>query len=189
MKSILFVNGSLFGQDSNTFSLVEKLCKFFPAEYKVDVLELSKLHTYTNDDLVKIIGKHDGFIFGTGTYWQSWSSFMQQFFERMVDYEGHSMWMGKPAACVVTMHSVGGMDVLSRLQSNLGMFGLLIPPMSNIVHSYVNTIARQAGNDDGDIWDERYLVFIAENLMAAIEHKPYKSWDVETLDPHIKWCK
>ena len=97
---ILFINGSLHGQQGNTFPLVEKLCKLFHNDYSVDILHLENLHAYSNDQLISMIEQYDGFIFGTGTYWQSWSSYLQQFFERMVDYEGHPMWMGKPACCI-----------------------------------------------------------------------------------------
>lgn len=183
---LLFINGSLHGNTGNTFALVNKMLNKISGD--VNILELSQINKYNISNIIDIMSNHDGFIFGTGTYWQSWSSYMQHFFEMMVDYEGHKMWMGKPACCVVTMHSVGGMDVLSRLQSNLGMFGMVIPPMCNIVHSYVNTLARKYSND-GDIWDERYLDVILHNLYAAINGTAYKSWNVETEDNHVIWCK
>ena len=185
--SILFINGSLHGIDGNTFPLVNKLSEFFPGQYEIKHLSLCE--NKPHEEICKLIDECEGIIFGTGTYWQSWSSHLQKFFEEMVDYEGHKMWMGKPVCVIVTMHSVGGMEVAGRIQSNLSMFGLVIPPMCNLVHSYVNFLARKS-SDDGDIWDERYLNVIAHNLITAIEKRSdYMSWQVETEDSHVIWCK
>lgn len=184
-KKILFVNGSLFGTESNTFSLVEKLGKFL-SEYEIVHLNLSE--NKNHKIIVELIDEADGFIFGTGTYWQSWSSYLQSFFEEMVRYEGDKIWMNKPFCTVVTMHSIGGMDVASRIQSNLSLFGLVVPPMCCIVHSYVNTLLTKI-SDECNIWGERDLEIIANNLKVAIENKSsYQSWMENVIDePHIRW--
>lgn len=186
MKKILFINGSLFGTESNTFDLVEKLTKFLDG-YEIVHLNLSEnKRSYV---IMKMIEEADGFIVGTGTYWQSWSSHLQKFFEDMGTYEGKKIWMNKPFCTVVTMHSTGGMDVVSRIQTTLSLFGCVIPPMCCIVHSYVNNLAGKLSSE-GNIWDERCLDTIANNLKVAIENKSnYQSWmgENEIDEPHIRW--
>ena len=133
----------------------------------------------------------DALVFATGTYWDGWGSPLQRFFETMTPLEGRSEWLGKPAAAVVTMHSVGGKGILSRLQGVLCTLGLLIPPMSGVV---VGLAARLALGAPGgaefaeDFWTEGDLAILAHNLCeAARGGRSWKAWGVDREDPARVW--
>ena len=93
--------------------------------------------------------KSQGFVFVTGTYWDSWGSPLQKFLENVTDLEGSPAFLGKPAIVMVLNHSVGGKGVLSRLQGVLSTLGCLIPPMSGIVYSWVTEQLLKDGNKNG----------------------------------------
>ena len=66
----------------------------------------------------------------------------RNFFETITNLEGDVCFFGKPAAAIVTMHSVGGKEVLSRLQGVLNTHSdFSIPPMSAMTYSYTNQTA------------------------------------------------
>lgn len=133
----------------------------------------------------------DALVFGTGTYWDSWGSPMQRFLELMTPLEGRSEWLGKPAAVVVSMHSVGGKGVLSRLQGVLCTLGLSIPPMSGVAISLAARLALQApgGREFAeDFWTEGDFGILAHNLLeAARGGRAYRAWGVDRQDPARLW--
>jgi hypothetical protein len=97
------------------------------------------------------------------------------------------------AAAVVTMHSVGGKEVLSRLQGVLSTLGLLIPPMSAMTYSLAGHVA--ARSDDpayasfrDDFWQQEDLEVIGHNLLeAASGGRSWKSWNVDRTDAARLW--
>ena len=135
---------------------------------------------------VSLLERARGFIFATGTYWDSWGSPLQRFFEESTSLEGGAVWLGKPAATLVTMHSVGGKGVLSRLQGVLSTLGVLIPPMSGLAYSQANHLALQSGGD-ADFWRVEDLEVVAHNLLAALKlREGWRSWPVES-DFQSRW--
>lgn len=184
MKKILVLNGSLHGKGGNTSVLLDYLLAELNSQVCIDYLELRNCPEIVNEE--KRFSEAAGFIFATGTYWQSWSHHAQRFFEQATPWEGSDIWLGKPACTLVTMHSVGGMEVLSRIQSNFSLLGAVIPPMCAMVHSYVNQLASQAktkGSESLDIWGVQDLSVVAHNLLEAVNHTHnYKAWHVDTLD-------
>ena len=177
MKKILALDGSLAGSEGNTSEVVRRMGQIICNRARFDVISLKD--TPEIQSLEAIIRASDGFIFATGTYWQSWGSPLQKFFEEMTRWEATDLWIGKPAASVVTMHSVGGLEVVSRIQLNLTMMGLLIPPNSCVVHSLVSQLARTVSDSD-DIWDLKYLPIVCHNLLEAVYGThTYKAWGVE----------
>ena len=190
MGKILVLDGSLHGKDGNTSVLIRQLLNTLGPDIQADYLELRFCKDIVDEE--NRFREADGFIFGTGTYWQSWSHHAQRFFEQVTSWESTDIWLGKPVCSIVTMHSVGGMGVLARLQSNFSLFGAVIPPMCCIVHSYVNRLAQQNSSLDGgdeDIWDERSLPTIAHNFIEAVRRTHnYRSWQVDSdHDSHGKW--
>jgi chromate reductase len=150
----------------------------------------------------------DAFVFGTGTHWDSWSSVLQRFLEDATEAEGTALWLGKPAACVVTEHSVGGKGVLSRLQGVLVTLGCSLPPMSGLVLSKVAEIAagsekgggardkfqedggRQAAAGTEDFWCAEDLKIVAHNLVeAANGTRCWKAWPVDRTDFSARWME
>ena len=150
-----------------------------------------------------IVGS-DGLVFATGTYWDSWGSPLQRFLEQATALEAEGAFLGKPAAVLVTMHSVGGKGVLSRLQGVLSTLGCLIPPMSGLVYSLATQVATRmterlaAGHGDADaaaaaahlddFWHLDELEVVAHNLLEALAGgRDYHSWRVDGGDPRRRW--
>jgi chromate reductase len=137
------------------------------------------------------ISKADAYVFSSGVYWDSWGSPLQRFFEHVTPLEGDACWFGKPAACLVTMHSVGGKEVLSRLQGVMNTFGLYIPPMSALTYSLASHIALRdgAGSHADDLWSLGDLKVVAHNLLAAAaQPRPsWLNWPVDRANPQRIW--
>ncbi|RZA08855.1 MAG: hypothetical protein EOP11_03565 [Proteobacteria bacterium] len=184
---ILIVNGSLGGAGGNTARLLKGLERAFAARAELRYVHLNEEKSLP--DLMSDLGWADGFVFSTGTYWDSWGSPLQSFFEKITPTEGTDLWLGKPAAVAVTMHAVGGKGVLSRLQGVLNTLGCSIPPMSGIVYSLSNQLALKADSEfAADFWQPDDLAPIAENLILAMgSNVKYRAWPVDREDPHRRW--
>ena len=181
---ILVINGSLGGARGNTARALNEITRHFTNAVPYHLAEGAMP---TRDDLEKA----DGYVFSTGVYWDSWGSPLQNFFEQVTPLEGDSCWFGKPVACLVTMHSVGGKEVLSRLQGVLNTFGLYTPPMSAIAYSLANDIALRegAGSHSDDFWSLGDLDVLAKNLAtaAAAPRLNWSRWPVDRTNPHRVW--
>lgn len=188
-SKITVINGSLGGESGNTWAVVGHLLRHLSPKAEVTSIHLS--HGVEMTTLEDRLAEANGFVFATGTYWDSWGSPLQQFLENITRHEGTSLWLGKPAAVIVTMHSVGGKGVLSRLQGVLSTLGLLIPPMSGIVYSLSNHLALQTISErfDSDLWQLEDLSVVAQNLMIAAESRrsDWKAWPVDRQDPKRTW--
>lgn len=190
MKKILIINGSLGGANGNTTVLI-KAAKdnLIKLGAKVDVLHVED----NQDNLEAKLSWADGFIFTSGTYWDSWGSPMQKFLEDTTQYETSDIFLFKPAAVMITMHSVGGKGVLSRLQGVLNTRGLLIPPMSGMVYSLathliLNSDKREENNFNEDFWSLEDVEIVVHNLMTAVNKKDnFKAWPVDKKDPTRRW--
>ena len=166
------LNGSLGGRTGNTNNLIQKVKKLIlkrDSSTKVRVIHLSP-----HFDWIKVrraIKASDALIFTTGTYWDSWGSPMQQLFEKMTQIEGEKHLLGKPAGAIVTMHSVGGKEVCSRILGNLVGLGCLIPPFTGFAYSYADHVAhkkRTTGNKLlDDVWHIKDLEAFIHNLFEA----------------------
>ncbi|MBC7428972.1 MAG: NAD(P)H-dependent oxidoreductase [Bacteriovorax sp.] len=189
MKKILILNGSISGADGNTQHLIKLVQEKIE---NCEVLHLKDLQEkkITIGELKNKLKKADGFIFTSGTYWDSWGSPMQHFLEVATEFEAGDMFMGKPAAVIITMHSVGGKGVLSRLQGVLNTLGILIPPMSGMVYSLAGHLALQTESSFAeDFWSLEDTNVIIHNLMASLGNKKYQSWPVDHKDPKRIWIK
>jgi NAD(P)H-dependent FMN reductase len=190
MKKILILNGSLGGNSGNTKFLLERLQKKIPSSEVVHLKDLLEKKLNINDLKTKL--QHaDGFVFTSGTYWDSWGSPMQYFLEAATEFEASDIFMGKPAAVMITMHSVGGKGVLSRLQGVLNTLGMMIPPMSGIVYSLAGQLALETESSFAeDFWSLEDVDIIAHNLMTAVNKEDtYKPWPVDHKDPKRLWVK
>lgn len=185
--NILIINGSLGGVNGNTSVLIDAATEHLKnMNCKFDIL-----HLEDNDyDLKTKLAWANGFIFTSGTYWDSWGSPMQKFLETSTEFEASDLLLGKPASVLITMHSVGGKGVLSRLQGVLNTMGFLIPPMSGMVYSLSSHMAMQMGENDfnKDFWSLEDIEIIIHNLITAVNQKTaYKSWPVDHKDPKRRW--
>ena len=122
---------------------------------------------------------------------------LQKFLEDATPAEGTKLWLGKPAAVVVSEHSVGGKGVLSRLQGVLVTLGCTLPPMSGLVLSRAAVIAAQHDADAArDFWCVDDLRVVCHNLAEAarvsLPHAApatprWKTWPVDREDFGARW--
>ncbi len=196
--SILILNGSPGGQTGNCEVLIRNLGAQIKnnSEWKKDkvqVIQLAEIK-WTSVETKKVfasIEKAQGFIFVTGTYWDSWGSPLQIFLENVTPLEGESAFLGKPAVVLVLNHSVGGKGVLSRLQGVLSTLGCFIPPMSGMVYSWVSQqVLKKAsvGDAQSDLWSLEDLTQILENFKKALQIQvKWTSWPVDRNDYRKVW--
>ena len=194
MKKILILNGSLGSSSGNTEFLIE----YFQTKiknYKVstEIIHLKNFLEKKNIllELQNKLEAADGFVFASGTYWDSWGSPMQLFLEASTEFEGSKLLLGKPAAVMITMHSVGGKGVLSRLQGVLNTMGIMIPPMTGIVYSLAGQLALETDSSFADdFWGLEDLETIVHNLITCLNNEhSYKTWAIDTEDPKRVWIK
>jgi NAD(P)H-dependent FMN reductase len=195
-SKLLIINGSLGGSlggaSGNTGLALKKWAESLSSHAELEWLHLADQFP-DKSRLRALLENADGYIFASGTYWDSWGSPLQRFLEQITALEGSEVWLGKPAAILITMHSVGGKEVLSRLQGVLSTLGLVIPPMSGMVLSLANQLAAETSNDFADdFWQTPDLEILTHNLLEAIkarrEHSPrWKAWKVDRKDPSRKW--
>lgn len=135
------------------------------------------------------LARASGFVFVTGTYWDGWSSHLQRFLEEATPSEASPLWLGKPAAVWVTAHSVGGKGVLSRLTGVLSSFGCAIPPMSGLVVTHANELARAHAPEAAvDLYGPADLEISVHNLLEDVRGtRRHRAWDVDRGDPTRRW--
>ena len=194
MKKILILNGSLGSNTGNTEFLIE--CIQSKIKYFKVLTEVIHLKEFLEKDnflleLKTKIQAADGFVFTSGTYWDSWGSPMQLFLEASTVFEGSELLLGKPAAVIITMHSVGGKGVLSRLQGVLNTMGIMIPPMTGIVYSLVGKLALETDSSFADdFWGLEDLETVVHNLITCLNNEhSYKTWAIDIKDPKRVWIK
>lgn len=202
---LLLLNASLAGDAGNTAVLLARARRLLARRASVESLTLASLPSSTpdssalNSELHAALIRADGFLFGTGTHWDSWSSVLQTFLEDATPHEGTALWLGKPAAVVVSEHSVGGKGVLSRLQGVLVTLGCTLPPMSSLVLSRAALLAAKHAPDPAttsDFWCEADLRVVCHNLAEAARvslpaAKPalprWRVWQVDRRDFSTRW--
>ena len=203
---LLLLNASLAGDAGNSAVLLTRARRLLARRATVESLTLSALSSppppvsqlsTLNPQLVAALQRADGLLIGTGTHWDSWSSVLQKFLEDATATEATKLWLGKPAAVIVSEHSTGGKGVLSRLQGVLVTLGCSIPPMSGVVLSRAAIIAGQHDSAAArDFWCEDDLGIICHNLAeaarvtlpSAIPVRPrWRTWPVDRQDFAARW--
>ncbi len=198
---ITLLNGALGGAAGNTARALNHLVKELSSHAQIRLLHLADA---SGPVTAQILAETDGFVFASGVYWDSWGSPLQRFLEQSTAFEATDLWLGKPAAVLITLHSVGGKGVLSRLQGVLSTLGLWLPPMSGMVYSLANHLAlglggsenRAAapGGQDADLWQLGDLAVIARNLRTALDLRAreaprWEPWPVDDGDPARIWLE
>lgn len=191
MKKVLILNGSLGADQGNTEVVIARMQKQLTVESEVAHLKNLLEKKMTTLELKEKIHNADALVFTSGTYWDSWGSPMQYFLEAATEFEASDLFMGKPAAVIITMHSVGGKAVLSRLQGVLNTLGMMIPPMSGMVYSLAGQLALETESTfSEDFWSLEDIDVIAHNLLTALYNKQsYKPWPVDHKDPKRIWVQ
>lgn len=200
VKNILIINGALGGRTGNTSMLLKKIRRIIGKTHPETKIRIIHLHpTFCWNGVKRCIKKADCLIFSTGTYWDSWGSPMQQLFEKMTVLEGSKYLVGKPACAIVTMHSVGGKEIVSRILGNLVSLGCMIPPFAGFAYSYADHVAHKTRTSGrrllDDVWHIQDLQTLLSNLIkaASVDVKPnYEVWDfldTTAFDPTTVWLK
>jgi NAD(P)H-dependent FMN reductase len=213
---LLLLNASLAGDTGNTAVLLARAGLLLSRRATVESLTLAprtdatlsnlsvlnarlRAGTGLSPQLHAALERADGFIIGTGTHWDSWSSVLQKFLEDATATEASKLWLGKPAAVVVSEHSTGGKGVLSRLQGVLVTLGCSIPPMSGLVLSRAALLATQHAPDPAttrDFWCADDLRVVCHNLAEAARvtlpaaqpaHPRWRAWSVDRRDFAARW--
>lgn len=189
MPHIAIFNGSPSGVSGNTAVLLgaaeEWLGRSGTTVSYIDLCREPSL-----ERIIEEARKSDGFIFGTGTYWDSWGSPMQRFFEETAATEGEEYWVGKPAAALVTAHAVGGKSVLSRLFGVLNVYGMLIPPLAGLCYTYVNHHALPTAPEGlkAELWKFSDVEVVCHNLLEAVRGgTDWRSWGSAKVGGIERW--
>ncbi len=174
MFNVLFINGSLGGNTGNTAELLALTEEFLSAECKITHLEL--IREPSIDRILELCSQADAFIFGTGTYWDSWGSPLQRFLEMTAHTEGMDYWFGKPVGVIVTAHAVGAKSVLSRLLGVLNVYGMMIPPLAGLAYTWSNEAALVSAPDhlQRELWTPKDVEVIGHNLLEML--KGTRNW-------------
>ena len=186
---LLLLNASLAGDAGNTAVLLAEAQALLAPHAEVTLVALAADNAPDFAALRSQLEAADGFLFGTGTHWDSWSSVLQKFLEDATPAEGTALWLGKPAAIIVSEHSTGGKGVLSRLQGVLVTLGCLLPPMSGLVLSRAALIATQHDPKAAvDFWCRNDLAIVCHNLVeAAASTRRWRTWPVDRADFSARW--
>ncbi len=203
--SLLILNGSPNGEKGNTQSVINHLVKLSEKfNQKCEVIQLEDFNQIwqTPQKMEEALEKvktlyrtHHAVIFTTGTYWDSWGSALQLYLEKTTALEAHECLLGKPCAVVVTMHAVGGKEILSRLQGVLNTQGFLIPPMTGFVYSLTQKISSESASPfHDDFWTLDDMNHLFHNLLVSVEDQKKRSqsfsaWPVDHKDPTRIWIK
>ena len=194
MKKILICNGSLGGNSGNTNFIIEHITPLIKNhQVSIESINLKDLmdKTISPLEVKEKFQNSNGVIFTSGTYWDSWGSPMQNFLEVTTEFEGSDVFLGKPAAVFITMHSVGGKGVLSRLQGVLNTLGFMIPPMSGMVYSLAGHLALQTQSTfSDDFWSLDDCDTVIHNFITSMNKDfNFKSWAIDHDDPKRLWIK
>lgn len=195
---VTIINGSLGGRTGNTNNLLKRVKKLVlkrNPDTKVRIVHLCPSFDWLK--IKRYIKTSNILILSTGTYWDSWGSPMQQLFEKMTQIEGKKHLLGKPAGAIVTMHSVGGKEVCSRILGNLISLGCMVPPFASFAYAYSDHVAHKSRTSGkkllDDVWHMDDLEAFIHNLFEVHEGtKNFKVWDyldTQALDPNYVWLK
>jgi NAD(P)H-dependent FMN reductase len=203
---LLLLNAALAGDAGNTAVLLAQARRHLARRASVEILTLAPTAAATtlvgrssvmDKQLRTSLARADGFLFGTGTHWDSWSSVLQNFLEVATATEGTALWLGKPAGVIVSEHSTGGKGVLARLQGVLVTFGCTLPPMSGLVLSRAAVIASQHNPAAArDFWCTADLRIICHNVAEAARitlpaaqpaHPRWRTWPVDRREFSARW--
>lgn len=182
---LLFLNGSLRGVTGNTAAALAEAARLVGGRGVVELRHLAEDSSSTAE-IVQAIQSADGFLLGTGVYWASCGSPLQKFIEVVTALENTDAFFGKPVGVVVTMDSVGGVDVASQLLSVFGAFGCVVPPCTTLILSRVS----QNVANDGDVWSMEDLEVVVDNLLTSClwTALPWRRWPVRALNlPPGSW--
>lgn len=190
-NKILIINGSPNAESGQSGIIANAIATQFDDKNDFEILTLALEQDMTTWETK--LAWAEGFIFVSGCYWDSWGSPLQSFLEKTTQWEVSPLWLGKPAAVIITMHSVGGKGVLSRLQGVLNTLGVSIPPLCGLVYSLTSHLLMKEKNTHADdFWQLSEIKLMIANVNEQIncikKQKPlWATWDVDRGDVTRAW--
>ena len=136
-------------------------------------------------EVERMVDCADGFMFFSGVYWNSHGSVLQRFIEVATAWEATDKFWGKPAGVVLSMDSVGGMEVAARLLGALNLLGCTMPPLATVVLSRVAHMAC-AQHDEPDVYTLADTEILLSNLVVACK-APRPVWQPWSVKPTRAW--
>lgn len=187
--SVLILNAGLGGSEGNSHGVSEVCSTFFRARRVAH--EVLVLRDARPGDAQSALERAERLVVVSGTYWGGFSSLLQRLFEELTPTETSPLWLGKPAAVLITEHQVGAQAVLSRLQHVLVTFGCLLPPLSGVVISKVGEALRaRAPELCDDVWGLEDVATALHNLLAApFLPTAYRVWPVDREHYADRWLE
>lgn len=185
--SVLILNAGLGGAQGNSQIVADHAAKLLRAR-RVEH-EQVVLRDAPRGDVPAALERAERLVVVSGTYWGGFSSLLQQLFEELTPSETSELWLGKPAAVLVSAHQVGAQSVLFRLQGVLLSFGCLLPPLSGVVISKLGEELRaRAPERCRDVWGLEDVETALHNLLAA-PYLPsaFRAWPVDREHYAERW--
>ena len=185
--SVLIINAGLAGSAGNSQVVAERCAALLSARGVAhDTLVLKGAAPGAARAALE---RAERLVFISGTYWGGFSSLLQQLLEELTPTETSDLWLGKPAAVLVTAHQVGAQSVLFRLQGVLVCFGCLIPPLSGVVISKVGEALRQRAPElCDDVWGLEDVETALNNvLVAPFTPAAFRAWPVDREHFAERW--
>lgn len=191
---VLLLNASAAGAAGNSARLLAEVGRLMEGRAELARATLAGDGAVDFARLEPMLRGCDALVIATGTHWDSWSAPLQKFLEDATPTEAGPLWLGKPAAVLVTEHSTGGKGVLSRLQGVLTTFGCSIPPLSGLVLSQAVQLARRHAPEPTateDFWSPEDLGVVAHNLLAAARgpRPEWRAWPVDRKNFARAWLE
>jgi chromate reductase len=184
----LILNAGLAGRDGNSHVIAEHAAAAL--RRRAVSHELIVLKGAASGEVRAALERAERLVCVSGTYWGGFSSLLQQLFEELTASEGGPLWLGKPAAVLVSAHQVGAQSVLWRLQGLLVALGCAIPPMSGVVISKVGEQLRQRAPElCQDVWGLSDVETALHNLMATTAGGSFRSWPVDSDHFAQRWLE
>jgi multimeric flavodoxin WrbA len=185
MTRLVVLDGSLRPAAGNTSRALALATASLGKEVSVDRIALAEYGGSVAEMAMRLRAA-DGLLIGTGAYWGSWGSPLQQFFELMTPYEATDVFTAKPASVVVTMDSTGGGEVAARLAATFVCLGCFTPPFGWMSISRVGVaLGEHAREAVRDVWSPEDLTVLGENLLVAARapRLSYRAWSVDRAAP------
>jgi NAD(P)H-dependent FMN reductase len=182
---VLGINGSLRGASGTSAAVLRHALDRAAAAghetRRVDLATWGASPEHSIEAMVALVEAADALLVATGTYWGGPSSLLQRWLEVLTFTEGGPAWRGKAAGVVVTMHSVGGLEVAQRLAATLALLGATIPAAGLVVLADAQAAAAVAAPDadtpdadtpDADTWVLGDVDTLVHNVLAVAALRP-----------------
>lgn len=182
--NILIINASIRGQQGNSYAIALTAKNYLEKTQNANLEIYDLTHPKkTLQEVYSLLENADGFIVISGTYWNNISSNLQRFIEVCTPFENTHAFFGTPLSTIISMDSVGGIEVANRITSSFSGLGCWTPPCSTIILSRIGEEAvrqTQEWDDDPneDVWRIEDIEILIDNLIIAsqFERKQWRVW-------------